>query len=80
MQPHHIFTSDGVSLDDSFLDVGAGSRDAVPGSWILFLPLSHAVCQEVKLDCNTSHAFLDLPTSDGIQTVTIKIQRQKGNI
>ena len=62
--PHHIFCLDRVSLDDSFLDVGAGSGDAVPGQRFLLLPLGHVVRQEVKLDCNTAHALLDLPTSN----------------
>lgn len=65
MPPHHIFSLDGVSLDNGFLDVVVGTGDALPGFHFLFLPLSHAVCQEVKLDCNTAHALFDLPTSGG---------------
>lgn len=70
MQPHHIFSHGITSLDDNFLDVGTGTGDAIPGQRLLFLALRHAVRQEVKLDCNTAHAFLDLPTSGRVQTVT----------
>ena len=81
MQPHHISSLAAESLDESFLDVGVGSGDADPGSWILFLP--NAVCQVVNLGCHTAHAFNDLSAAGGIQTITVRIrlmQRQKYNI
>lgn len=58
---HHIFASGGKPLDDSLLDVAAGTGDAIAGQRLLLLPLSHAVSQEVDLDCHRAHAFLDLP-------------------
>lgn len=62
---HRVFPSDGKSLDDSFLDVAAGTGDAISGERLLFLPLSHAVRQEINLDCDAAHTLLDLPVSVG---------------
>jgi len=66
MPPHRISYPAGASLDESFLDVGVGRGGAYPDLCILFLPLTHAVCQEVDLHCHTAHAFLDLPAVEGI--------------
>lgn len=62
---HRVFPSDGKSLDDSFLDVAAGTGEAILGERLLFLPLSHAVRQEINLDCDAAHTLLDLPVSGG---------------
>lgn len=63
MLPHHIVPFDVESLDDSFLNIGAGSGHAVSFHGFPFLSLGHAVCQEHELDCNTVDALFDFPAS-----------------